>query len=81
MTGVMKMATNWTDDQLSAITTTGKGIIVSAAAGSGKTAVLIERTIRLLCDEENKIPADKLLAVTFTNVITSYSIHYTKLYD
>lgn len=57
----------WTDDQLDAINTTDKGVIVSAAAGSGKTAVLIERTIRLLCDENKKIPVEKLLAVTFTN--------------
>ncbi len=56
----------WTDDQLSAINETEKGVVVSAAAGSGKTAVLIERTIRLLSDEENKIEADRLLAVTFT---------------
>ena len=57
----------WTEDQLKAINTQDKGVIVSAAAGSGKTAVLVERTIRMLCDEEKKIPADKLLAVTFTN--------------
>ncbi|MFA5657921.1 MAG: helicase-exonuclease AddAB subunit AddA [Oscillospiraceae bacterium] len=57
----------WTEDQLFAINTTDKAVIVSAAAGSGKTAVLIERTIRLLCDETKKIPADRLLAVTFTN--------------
>lgn len=56
----------WTDDQRDAINTDGKGIIVSAAAGSGKTAVLIERIIRLLTDK-NGVPADKLLAVTFTN--------------
>ena len=58
---------SWTDEQLKAIETTGVPIIVSAAAGSGKTAVLVERTIRLLCDADLKIPADSLLAVTFTN--------------
>ena len=58
---------NWTDEQLEAINASGSPIIVSAAAGSGKTAVLVERTIRLLCDPEKKIPADRLLAVTFTN--------------
>ncbi|MCD7847591.1 MAG: UvrD-helicase domain-containing protein [Oscillospiraceae bacterium] len=58
---------NWTDEQLEAINAIDEPIIVSAAAGSGKTAVLVERTIRLLCDEEKRIPADKLLAVTFTN--------------
>lgn len=56
----------WTEDQLNAINETEKGVVVSAAAGSGKTAVLIERTIRLLSDEERKIEADRLLAVTFT---------------
>lgn len=58
---------NWTDEQRRAIETTGVPIIVSAAAGSGKTAVLVERTIRLLCDESLGISADSLLAVTFTN--------------
>jgi len=61
------MSQNWTSDQLEAIETTDRAVIVSAAAGSGKTAVLIERTIRMLMDEEKQIPADKLLAVTFTN--------------
>ncbi len=57
----------WNEGQLDAITTRGTGVVVSAAAGSGKTAVLVERTIRQLADEETKIPADGLLAVTFTN--------------
>lgn len=60
------MMTEWTDDQKRAIEARGRGIIVSAAAGSGKTAVLVERTVRMLCNEEEKIPADRLLAVTFT---------------
>ncbi|MCD8106940.1 MAG: UvrD-helicase domain-containing protein [Oscillospiraceae bacterium] len=58
---------NWTNEQLEAINAIDEPVIVSAAAGSGKTAVLVERTIRLLCDEKKRIPADKLLAVTFTN--------------
>lgn len=57
----------WTSQQLEAIGAYGSPVIVSAAAGSGKTAVLVERTIRLLSDESLKIPADSLLAVTFTN--------------
>lgn len=56
----------WTSDQKTAIDTTDKGVVVSAAAGSGKTAVLIERIIRLLESREKNIPADRLLAVTFT---------------
>ena len=65
------MAVKWTNDQQKAIETTDKGVIVSAAAGSGKTAVLIERTIRLLCDESKNISADRLLAVTFTKDATN----------
>lgn len=57
---------DWNDDQLLAIKTTDKGVVVSAAAGSGKTTVLVERTIRMLSDPVNRIPADRLLAVTFT---------------
>ena len=57
----------WTDSQLKAIEKSDCGIVVSAAAGSGKTTVLIERLSRLLLDEKNKIPAHNLLAVTFTN--------------
>lgn len=57
----------WTGEQLEAISAYGRPVIVSAAAGSGKTAVLVERTIRLLSDEKLNIPADSLLAVTFTN--------------
>lgn len=53
----------WTDEQLEAIERTDVGAVVPAAAGSGKTAVLVERTIRLL---ENDCPAEALLAVTFT---------------
>lgn len=56
----------WTADQKAAIETTDRGVVVSAAAGSGKTAVLIERTIRLLADRQKNISADRLLAVTFT---------------
>ncbi len=61
------MAEIWTDEQIRAINAKGKGTVVPAAAGSGKTAVLIERAIRILSDEENKVPADTLLCVTFTN--------------
>lgn len=57
---------DWTSSQKDAITIRNKGIVVSAAAGSGKTTVLIERLSRLLLDEKNKIPAQDLVAVTFT---------------
>jgi len=60
------MAFNPTKEQQNAINATGN-VLVSAAAGSGKTAVLVERVINKLCDKKNAISADKLLIVTFTN--------------
>ena len=60
------MAFNATPMQQKAIETDGN-VLVSAAAGSGKTAVLVERVIRMLTSEQNPISADRLLIVTFTN--------------
>ncbi len=60
------MPFNATPEQKKAIDANGS-IIVSAAAGSGKTAVLVERVARLLTDKSNPLPADKILIVTFTN--------------
>lgn len=57
----------WTKSQEKAISHRDNGVVVSAAAGSGKTAVLIERLTQMLLDEKKKIPAENLLAVTFTN--------------
>lgn len=56
----------WTEQQLDAIEASGGNIIVSAAAGSGKTAVLVERVIRLITGE-NAVDIDRLLVMTFTN--------------
>ena len=58
--------TIWTDEQLSAINTRDKTLLVSAAAGSGKTATLTERIIRSLLDEENPMDIDAMLIVTYT---------------
>lgn len=60
------MAVKWTEEQRRAIETVDLGVVVPAAAGSGKTAVLIERTVRLLADKNADCPAERLLAVTFT---------------
>lgn len=60
------MAFKPTEEQKLAINRRGN-ILVSAAAGSGKTAVLVERVINILKDEERNINADELLIVTFTN--------------
>lgn len=59
----------WTDEQLQAINEKDSNILVSAAAGSGKTAVLVERIINKIVNE--KIDIDKLLVVTFTNAAAS----------
>lgn len=59
-----------TDEQRLAINTKGS-VLVSAAAGSGKTAVLVERVIKLLCDVESPVMANRLLIVTFTNLAAS----------
>jgi len=60
------MSADWTPKQLEAIEHSDGAAIVSAAAGSGKTAVLVERVIRLITDEEKHIDADKLVVATFT---------------
>ena len=60
-------APKWTPAQQAAIDDRGGALLVSAAAGSGKTAVLTERAVRLITDPEAPIDADKLLIVTFTN--------------
>lgn len=56
----------FTDQQQDAIAARG-GVLVSAAAGSGKTAVLVERVVRRMLDKDEKIPADRFLISTFTN--------------
>ncbi|QDI90033.1 helicase-exonuclease AddAB subunit AddA [Salicibibacter halophilus] len=57
----------WTDDQWRAIALRGGNILVSAAAGSGKTAVLVERIARRVIDPNDPAEIDRLLVVTFTN--------------
>ena len=57
----------WTPAQRAAIEDRGGALLVSAAAGSGKTAVLTERAVRLITDPEHPADADRLLIVTFTN--------------
>ncbi len=59
--------TRWTNEQWDAITARGCNLLVAAAAGAGKTAVLVERIIKRITDEKNPVDIDKLLVVTFTN--------------
>ena len=56
----------WTEQQWEAITARGENLLVAAAAGSGKTAVLVERIIRRITDKEQPVDVDRLLVLTFT---------------
>ena len=60
------MARTWTDEQAAAIAERSKTLLVSAAAGSGKTATLTERIIRTLTDEDHPGSLARMLVVTFT---------------
>ncbi len=57
----------YTVAQKAAIETKGNSLLVSAAAGAGKTAVLVERVIQKICDLKDPVDIDKMLIVTFTN--------------
>ncbi|MDP4117829.1 MAG: helicase-exonuclease AddAB subunit AddA [Bacillota bacterium] len=63
----VKEMPKWTDEQKTAINERGCDLLVSAAAGSGKTAVLSERVLRRISDPERPVSVDRLLIVTFTN--------------
>ena len=58
---------SWTQQQQNAIDARDTSLIVSAAAGSGKTAVLTERLIKLIADKDSGVRADRMIVVTFTN--------------
>lgn len=60
------MINKWTEEQKQVISLRHRNILVSAAAGSGKTAVLVERMIQLITDSSRPVDIDQLLVVTFT---------------
>ncbi|RKD30714.1 helicase-exonuclease AddAB subunit AddA [Lacrimispora algidixylanolytica] len=60
------MAISWTDEQKAVIESRNRNLLVSAAAGSGKTAVLVERIIRMITEGEEPLRIDQLLVMTFT---------------
>ena len=60
------MAVNWTPEQKQVIDSRNRNLLVSAAAGSGKTAVLVAHIMSLLTDPEHPVDIDRLLIVTFT---------------
>ena len=61
------MAVKWTTNQQQVIDSRKRNLLVSAAAGSGKTAVLVERIIRMISEGEHPLNIDQLLVMTFTN--------------
>ena len=60
------MERKWTEKQKKVIDSRDKNLLVSAAAGSGKTAVLVARIIKMITDTENPVDIDKLVIITFT---------------
>ena len=60
------MAINWTKEQKAVIESRNRNLLVSAAAGSGKTSVLVERIIRMITEGETPLDIDQLLVMTFT---------------
>ena len=60
------MSVTWTREQQKVIDCRDRDILVSAAAGSGKTAVLVERIIKRITDMKDAIEIDNLLVVTFS---------------
>ncbi|OPX87580.1 MAG: ATP-dependent helicase/nuclease subunit A [Pelotomaculum sp. PtaB.Bin104] len=62
---------NWTPEQLEAINGRGGNLLVAAAAGAGKTAVLVERIIRRITDPDDPVDLDRLLVLTFTSAAAS----------
>lgn len=60
------MSVAWTEEQQQVIDLQERNILVSAAAGSGKTAVLVERILQKIVRKENPLDIDQLLIVTFT---------------
>lgn len=65
------MKPNWTKEQQQVIDLRDRNILVSAAAGSGKTAVLVERIIKKITDDKKPVDIDRLLVVTFTKAAAS----------
>ena len=67
------MAVNFTPDQQKVIDLRDCNILVSAAAGSGKTAVLVERIVGMVCEGEAPLDIDRMLIVTFTNAAVPFN--------
>ncbi len=68
---VINMNTKWTEAQKNAIFTPNCNLLVAAGAGTGKTAVLVERILKKVINDSEEVDIDKLLVVTFTNAAAS----------
>ena len=68
------MGNKWTKEQQQVIELRDCNMLVSAAAGSGKTAVLVERIISRIMDDKKPVDIDRLLVVTFTNAAAARPI-------
>ncbi|WP_139492723.1 helicase-exonuclease AddAB subunit AddA [Brevibacillus dissolubilis] len=75
MTNPIEKPSHWTDEQWQAIIKRGNNLLVAAAAGSGKTSVLVERLIRRITDTQDPVGVDQLLVVTFTNAAAAEMRH------
>ena len=67
------MGVQWTKEQQEVIRLRDRNILVSAAAGSGKTAVLVERILSKITDKEHPVDIDRLLIMTFTRAAAGKS--------
>ena len=72
---------NFTPEQRAAIDTRGSTVLVSAAAGSGKTRVLTERLMAYLTDAEDPVDIDRFLVITYTRAAAAEPVSYTHLVD
>ena len=68
------MAVKWTEEQEKVITLRDRNILVSAAAGSGKTAVLVQRILSKIMDSVKPVDIDRLLIMTFTRAAAGEKI-------
>ena len=68
------MAVKWTEEQKKVITLRDRNILVSAAAGSGKTAVLVQRILSKIMDPLKPVDIDRLLIMTFTRAAAGEKI-------
>ena len=65
----------WTEKQQQVIDSRNRNLLVSAAAGSGKTAVLVERIISMISEGTHPLNIDQLLVMTFTNAAASSTVY------